>query len=207
MGRPSVAPQRRRQIVDATIQCMASHGVSGTTLERIADTAGMARGHIRHFAGNRDELLIDAARVFFFGDAGWDETDIATLFRVAPLVSPAADIAGALDYLFGEFAEPGSENAAALAFIDAGRTIPEIHLIVLQAYRSIQHALNAIFTRELPPENADAFDSTAYAVFSLALGNTFTNDLDPSPERIAQARQSAEGLIAALSYPRDDRPR
>jgi TetR/AcrR family transcriptional regulator, transcriptional repressor of bet genes len=203
MGRPSVAPQRRRQIVDATIQCMASHGVSGTTLERIADAAGMARGHIRHFAGNRDELLVDAARVFFFGEGGWDETDIATLFRTDPLVSPETDITGALDYLFGEFAEPGSENAAALAFIDAGRTIPEIQLIVIQAYRSIQHALNAIFTRDLPPENAAAFDPTAYAVLSLAFGATFINDLDPSPERIAQARRGAEELIAALS--RDSR--
>jgi TetR/AcrR family transcriptional regulator, transcriptional repressor of bet genes len=202
MGRPSVAPQRRRQIVDATIQCMAAHGVSGTTLERIADTAGMGRGLVRHFAGNRDELLIDAARVFFFGDAAWEESDVATLFRIAPLVSPDTDVAGALDYLFGEFAEPGSENAAAFAFLDAGRTIPEIHEIVLQAYRSIQHALNAIFARELPAENAAAFDPTAYTVLSLALGNSYANDLEPSLERIAQARRGAEELIAALAVPR-----
>ncbi|MFI6812976.1 helix-turn-helix domain-containing protein [Nonomuraea sp. NPDC050328] len=35
---------------------MARYGPDGTTLQRVADEAGTARGHICHHAGNREEL-------------------------------------------------------------------------------------------------------------------------------------------------------
>jgi TetR/AcrR family transcriptional regulator, transcriptional repressor of bet genes len=201
MGRPSVAAERRRQIIDAAVECMATHGVSGTTLERIADIAGMGRGHIRHFAGNRDELLIDAARVFFFGEKALAESDVPTLFEIAPLVPPDTDSTGALDYLFGEFAVPGSENAAAFAFVDAGRTIPAIHEIVQEAYRTIEHSLTVILAREFPDADPARFAPTAYAILSLAVGNSYVNDLAPSEARILEARRSAELLVAAVGAP------
>jgi len=199
VGRPSLARARRRQIIDATVQSMAMHGVGGTTLERVADLAEMSRGHVRHFAGNRDELLIDAARVFFFGDAALDQADLVVLAREAPLVSPDTDIDGALDYLFGEFAEPGNENAAAFAFVDAGRTLRAIHDIVLEAYRTIERSLATILRRAHPTLSAVSADRLAYALFALASGNSYVNDLDPSPHRIRGARESAQAMIRALT--------
>lgn len=196
MGRRSVAAERRQQIIAATVSCMATHGVSGTTLERIADTAGMARGHVRHFTGNRDELLTDAARVFYFGDAALEETDLDALAIRAPLVPPSSDVSGALDYLFGEFAVPGTENAATLAFIDAGRTIPAIHDIVVRAYRGIEESLVDVLRRASPARDARAYSRTAWAVLTIAMGNNFLNDLEPSDERIQDAREAAEQLIA-----------
>ncbi|MDF2581004.1 MAG: TetR/AcrR family transcriptional regulator, partial [Microbacterium sp.] len=44
MARPSVAEERTRQIVDATIRTIAAHGITGASLERIAEEAGMSRG-------------------------------------------------------------------------------------------------------------------------------------------------------------------
>ncbi|MGO2634172.1 MAG: TetR family transcriptional regulator, partial [Galactobacter sp.] len=43
MGRPSVGPQRRAQILDATVECISEFGIVATTLERIAEKAGMSR--------------------------------------------------------------------------------------------------------------------------------------------------------------------
>src|SRR5699024_12343943 len=65
MARPSVANERRQQIMEATLATMTEHGISGTTLDRIAESAGMSRGHVRHFLGNRDEILVNTARYFY----------------------------------------------------------------------------------------------------------------------------------------------
>lgn len=62
MGRPSVAGERREQIMKAAARSVARHGLAGSTQERIAATAGMSRSHIRHYVGNRDDLI----------DALWD---------------------------------------------------------------------------------------------------------------------------------------
>ncbi|MEV0585321.1 TetR family transcriptional regulator [Nonomuraea sp. NPDC050310] len=37
-------------------RCVARYGLDGATLQRVADEAGTARGHICHHAGNREEL-------------------------------------------------------------------------------------------------------------------------------------------------------
>ena len=59
-GRPTVAPERRQQILDAVEVCIIRYGLGATTLERIADEAGLTRSNLAHFVGNRDEIL-DAA--------------------------------------------------------------------------------------------------------------------------------------------------
>ncbi|SDL36589.1 TetR/AcrR family transcriptional regulator [Microbacterium azadirachtae] len=198
MGRPSLAAERRRQIIGVTIQCMAVHGVAGTTLERIADAAGMARGHVRHYVGNREELLTDAARFFYFGEAAMDEKDLDRIMAASPIIDPASTVEEALDYLFGEFAAPSADNAAATAFVDAGRTIAEIHTIVLRAYLSFETALTDILHRAHPDAAPRECRRVAYAVLATAIGNTFMTDLELSPERIADARSAAAELIARM---------
>ena len=57
MPRPSVKDQRREEILTAFARCVALYGVEGATLEKIAAEAGIARPAVRHFVGNRDELV------------------------------------------------------------------------------------------------------------------------------------------------------
>lgn len=199
MGRRSLATERRQQIITAAIQCMAANGVSGTTLERIADTAGMARGHVRHFAGNRDELITDSARVFFFGDGAESEKNLGVLAATSPMVDPEQDVTGVLDYLFGEFAAPNDDNPAAFAFMDAGRTMPHVHAIVTAAYSGIQKSLQTALHREYPQTTSEQCARTAYAVFALAFGNTLLTDIEPSDQQSANARSVAEEIIATLA--------
>jgi AcrR family transcriptional regulator len=49
--------QRQREIVDATIALLGSYGVQGTTVSRIADAAGIARGALYQHFPNREALL------------------------------------------------------------------------------------------------------------------------------------------------------
>ena len=57
MPRKSLAKERRQQILDAFERCISKQGLEATTLEQVADEADMTRSIIRHYIGNRDELV------------------------------------------------------------------------------------------------------------------------------------------------------
>ncbi|MBX3196473.1 MAG: TetR family transcriptional regulator [Microbacteriaceae bacterium] len=198
MGRPSVAEERRRQILEAAIRCLSRHGLSATTLDGIAAEAGMARGHVRHFAGNRDDILTGAALLLYYGDLP-DPEQIATGAHTGTFLPPDTNsIEAALDYLFGELAAPGPENAAALALVDAGRTNQRIHAVVSGAYLSSEVELAALIGGAAPRASTDDVASVAYGVVALALGNVFMSDIEVSDEHTRRARNNAERLVNGL---------
>jgi AcrR family transcriptional regulator len=190
MGRPSVATQRRREILDATLRRLATHGYSGTTLDGIAEEAGMARGHVRHYAGNREQLLIDAARDFFTADAD-----------AAPSVLPAHidTLEGAVDFLFDDFAAPTDDNGVALALVEGARTVPAIREILVAAYLSVPAVLERLLADAAPHATAEERSATAYGLLTLALGHVFLTDIEESAARTRLARQSADRLVASLT--------
>ncbi|MEM7431488.1 MAG: TetR/AcrR family transcriptional regulator [Pseudomonadota bacterium] len=57
MPRPSRKTERRHEILLAYERCLGQFGVDGTTLERVAEEAGLARALIRHNVGNKEDLL------------------------------------------------------------------------------------------------------------------------------------------------------
>lgn len=200
MGRPSLSAERRRQIIAATIQCVAVHGVRGATLERIAQMAGMTRGHVRHFVGNRDELLTDAARVFYYGDAALDEKDLAVLATSPTAISdPLWSVDDTLDYLFGASSARTAETAAAMAWVDASRASEAIHKIALSAYIGIEESLAAAIAREHPQTTPAEGRRLAAALLALAIGAILLTDLELSMSRLQDARSSAEALLAKLT--------
>ncbi|KPD11332.1 TetR/AcrR family transcriptional regulator [Phaeobacter sp. 11ANDIMAR09] len=57
MPRPSLKDQRSEQILDAYLTCVARYGLDGATQERIATQAGVKRPLLRHYLGNKDEMI------------------------------------------------------------------------------------------------------------------------------------------------------
>lgn len=57
MGRPSMAAQRAEEILDALEVCIIEKGIQATSLENIAEQAGFKRSILRHYIGNRDEII------------------------------------------------------------------------------------------------------------------------------------------------------
>ena len=94
MGRPSLGAQRREQILEAFERCLVTHGLEATTLEAVAAEAGVQRAAIRHFVGNRDELI--AASVDHL-----TQKYRASYAEELRSLDPTGDRLGAiLDYLF-----------------------------------------------------------------------------------------------------------
>lgn len=57
MGRKSLAPERKNQILDAFEKCIVAHGLAGATLQRVAEEAGVKLSMIPHYFGNRDGMM------------------------------------------------------------------------------------------------------------------------------------------------------
>lgn len=189
MARPSVADERRGQILDATLATIAERGISGTTLGHIADTAGMSRGHVRHFAGNRDRLLLDAARHFYADENG------------SPTILPATakDLDGTIDYLFGEeFTSPTSDNAIVLAFVELARSSPDIAEVLNAAYSSARSRIATYLAAAKPSAPAATREWAAEGLLAIALGNVFLGDFNADPGHTVRTRSAADALIASL---------
>lgn len=58
MARPSMAGQRREEILDALELCILEKGIQATSLEYLAEKAQMKRSILRHYIGNRDDILV-----------------------------------------------------------------------------------------------------------------------------------------------------
>ncbi|ESP93388.1 MULTISPECIES: TetR/AcrR family transcriptional regulator [Pseudoalteromonas] len=57
MARPSMAAQRIEEILDALEVCILKQGMQATSLENIAETANVKRTILRHYIGNRDDII------------------------------------------------------------------------------------------------------------------------------------------------------
>lgn len=190
MARPSVAAERREQIIDATMSMIAEHGIRGATLDRIADSVGMSRGHVRHFVGNRDRLLLDTALAVFADERGEAESI---------LPPDVDDVPGALDYLFGEqFLSPDRENAVVLGLVELSRTTPEIADVLTTAYTATRVQLAELVTRAHPTAARAKVQNVAYGILTCALGSAFLSDFDHDQTLMAHSRGAAEMLLAGL---------
>ena len=59
-GRPSVAKERRDQIIDAFLALVAERHTTAMTIAEVAERAGVHRSAVRHFVGNRAALVTAA---------------------------------------------------------------------------------------------------------------------------------------------------
>ncbi len=66
MGRKSIAKERRQLIIEAFYSCVVERGLSGASIRRIADRAGVKPSVLHHYFSSRDEIIEEA--VIYFTD-------------------------------------------------------------------------------------------------------------------------------------------
>jgi AcrR family transcriptional regulator len=57
-----IAEERRRNLIEAAIRSIATHGYDAVTVAMICNEAGFSRGLIGHYFAGKDELLLAAVR-------------------------------------------------------------------------------------------------------------------------------------------------
>lgn len=190
MARPTVAVERREQIIDATMSIIAEHGMTGTTLDRIAEATGMSRGHVRHFVGNRDKLILDTAIEVFANETG----EVGSILR-----GDITQIDEAIDYLFSaEFTASDRENAVILGLVELARTTPEIADVLTTAYASTRRHLTELVSQAKPKSSPEEWSMVGLGILTCSLGTVFLGDFDHDPHNPDRSRGAAEALLRSI---------
>jgi AcrR family transcriptional regulator len=191
MGRKSLKEIRVNEILDAFERCLTKKGLQGTTLDNIAEEAGLARRMIRHYIGNRTDL-IDAAveRII--------EKFTLSVFNALNQFERTERFNGALDYLFSEaFNElPATKLVAALLAVSL------YDEQVCRAVKTLYDSFHLGLDHELKTQTPDAPDrqrlQTAYSIMCLSFGGGWMRNIGFDPSLNAQNKIIAQSLIDQL---------
>ncbi|MFB6672104.1 TetR/AcrR family transcriptional regulator [Streptomyces sp. NPDC056390] len=195
MGRRSLAGERKQQIIEATTRCLRRHGLAGATLERIAEESGMSRSHIRHYIGNREDLLLAVVRHLH---ERYDQAFAASVDEAAQ----EAKLAAVMDYLYGpEFTAPGDDNAVIRELLSAGLDSDAVREAMLAGYQYTLEAVEAGIAAEHPDASAARRRAAAYGLLCLALGNAVMADMDLRMASGGLVRVAAEAVVEQLARP------
>jgi AcrR family transcriptional regulator len=60
--RGTIRAERKLELIDATVDCLARHGYEGTTIGVVAETVGMSRGIVNFHFETKEQLLLETLR-------------------------------------------------------------------------------------------------------------------------------------------------
>lgn len=187
MGRPSLAEERTATILEATGRCLARHGVGGTTLEKVAAESGMSRSHVRHYVGNRADLMaLYRSRIL-------ERYDPPELTKAEEAGISASELA--LRVLFD--GETDLDDYAAIdAVLAAARHDDELHADALAAYTRLEAFVAAAIRSDHPRWKQERVAATASQVLALSNGHATMASVGLASVRLGAARALAEQLMA-----------
>ena len=192
MGRPSLAGERTEQILDAFERCVARFGLEGSSLDRIAEEADMKRSILRHYIGNRDELVLALAdRVIAKYEAHFESHLQAT--------SAFTPVKQLMSYLFPAKAVSSTESILVIeSLIAAGATCPDIRKKMMGYIDRLIDRSASLLRRAYPETSNQKCWAAAYGVVSICFNQESLTPLGPPPKYLRAAKSSAEVLITSL---------
>jgi TetR/AcrR family transcriptional regulator, regulator of biofilm formation and stress response len=171
-------PRRRDRIVEATIDCIAEHGVAGTSHRRVAALADVPLGSMTYHFGTMDDLLLEAFTRF--------AADISDLFEQR--MAAATDQQGAVEALVGlihdDLQRSAREHVLTYELYTLAARNPRFRSITHNWMRASRSALARHFPRELT-RLIDAYIE----------GAALHVALDPGPQSRAMTRTAIRRLI------------
>lgn len=158
MPRPSLKDQRSEQILDAYLTCVARFGLEGATQERIATEAGVKRPLLRHYLGNREDMIAAlAAHVI----AAFAEVTQALEAHFAATGTPAELI----DALFeGDDAHDPRLMLAWQALATAAQNDPDLSRQLTQSYADFLAVIETVLTRAHTHAPAERIRAAAHGI-------------------------------------------
>jgi AcrR family transcriptional regulator len=200
VGRPSVAAERRAQVISAFGRCVARAGFAGTSLENVAEEAGLARGHVRHYLGNRRDQVMALAE--------WVSAAARAEFaQVAEAPDDRSLVGAVMHYLFDpSFYQPGEDMAVFLALFEEALRDDALRKMFLDSYNEIldtmARALVGTSRADRPggkPLSADDADGIAYLLLCAAVGNAHLAQTGVSPARAGRLGAFCRRALAVLA--------
>lgn len=139
--------ERRHDLIEATLDCIAEYGLEGATVRQIAIKAGVTAGLIRHYFQSKEHILQEAYRIV-----------IARLTEKAERVTGDPETR-LRDFIVINLTEPVANSRSLslwASFISRVSVDPELAAIHREGYLSFRNALESLLADFLSARGADA---------------------------------------------------
>ena len=192
MGRPNLTEIRTAEILDAFERCVARYGLEGSSLERVAEEAGMQRSILRHYVGNRDDLIEALAKRVV---AKYRQSLNDFLGSLSKENRPGQ----LLTFLLPDKPVESAESVMVVeALIAAGDKYPQVQQLMLDYIDDLVQAT----AKELQAANPNAPRQrcwgAAYGIVSICFNQESLSPLGLPPRYLKAARSCSEVLIQSL---------
>jgi AcrR family transcriptional regulator len=190
-GRPSLAALRREQIIDGFIVQIADRGLDSVTMDDVAAVAGVQRAALRHFVGNRRELLAAALEEL----VQRFHRDVLGAAGSAPSFEQLVD-----HLLSASWTESMRvEHRAFDVLAQEASRDPAMKTQLRSAYDLLIAEIAAALHRSHPGADATAARDTAYAIACIVEHHSLMHDLGYADRYTRAAATSAKALASQLS--------
>lgn len=191
MGRKSLKGERIQEILAAFETCLEIKGLQATTLDDIANEAGMARRMVRHYIGNREDVV----------NAGVEHIINKFKLIAAEVLSNSNTeerFNTALDFIFSEqFNDhPSTKHVAALLPVSLYNE--DVCGAVKRIYDYFLDTLKSEIKTHKPDAAPESIQLAAYSVMSLSFGGGWMRNIGFDHKLNDQNKNIAKEIINAL---------
>ena len=192
MGRPDLTETRTAEILDAFERCVGTYGLEASSLERIAEEAGMKRSILRHYVGNRDDLILALSERVV-------EKNRVDLNEFAQAISPANRIEQLIGYLLPSRARESSENIMVIeSLIAAAEQYPQVRTQMLTLVEDVVAMIAGQLKLEFPARAQREHWQVAYGIACIWFNQESLTTLQLPRKYNQAARESLRQLIRTL---------
>jgi AcrR family transcriptional regulator len=192
MGRKSLKSQRTEQILDAFERCIMKFGLQDVTLQKIADEAGVTRSILRHYIGNRSDLLRALGKRL-------EEKYIQTLFSRLSSSTNLTLPDDILDFLFEEsFEFPNADETVIRAMIEASARDAGLRNQLLDMYQTYEDDLTNVLSQAFPHASISKCRSVSHFVIIASHGNYSLSWLGFDRNRYPYMKDLIKSIFADL---------
>lgn len=189
MPRPSLKEQRSEEILNAFVHCAARYGLEGATQERIAAVAGVQRTILRHYLGNRDEM-VEALTRHVIGQY------TAMIEELDEMLGPQGSAETLICLLFDLEGEDNPDlNLVFMNLVASVKVKPERREVLLGTYSAFLELVSRCLRNSLPDASAEDIAALAQGLAALSANLDSMTPLAPPGEWRIAARRAAFLLL------------
>ena len=191
--------ERRQELIEATLDCIAEFGLKGATVRQIALRAGVTAGLVRHYFDSKDQMVADAYRLVLSTfavkavDVGGDPRERLRHFIARNLTAPVAN---------------GRSLSLWASFISQVRVDPELAAIHREGYLGFRNDLQGLISDLLKAEGRPHGDAECRRlaiaingmIDGLWLEGCLASELFEETELVSVALVSVEALLGLPSF-------
>lgn len=193
MARKNRSEEKRRQILDAYVECVVKHGLERTSFAEIADELGMDRSSMYHYFSSKEELV--SQWVEYIGQFYTDrmEQAVASL----PERNRGREL---VKMMFNSFHQPVYSLVIDEISVLANRDKKARELIA-KFYNRIEIEILTVLEHAYPDTTLSLRQNVASAILQLVEGSTVLESLGCNDHHARYAEEAALFLLARLEPP------